>query len=284
VAGADGLSRHLDRQEAHYAVGRCENRIRRSVESHGGRLVDRAGSKVLAYFANNVAALQSAIEMQKRVSDLPHPAGLPLGVRVGVCTGHNAREQRYFPSEGSNPAVSLSVVTEPGHILLSIPKRMKVSPWLPMVAASMPDLTLSCGNRQLGVFQVPWQAQAPVALKIALTQLQSGVDQIRLRYRGLEVVHDGNLPTLKIGRQLDCQLKLRDTRSSRLHATIEHRQGRFVLVDRSANGTFVTLEDQIEFFVHHKELVLFGRGQLSLGAPSSAKDAELVQFDTRTFS
>jgi hypothetical protein len=68
-----------------------------------------------------------------------------------------------------------------------------------------------------------------------------------------------------------------------MHGTIERRLDRFVFVDQSTNGTFVTLEDQIEFFVHRKELVLFGHGQLSLGTPSSASGAELVQFQTTGF-
>ncbi|MGP1609539.1 MAG: hypothetical protein ACTS5G_02450, partial [Burkholderiales bacterium] len=140
VIGGEGLPRYLDRQEALYAQGRCENRIERSVESNGGRVVERTGGKMMAFFGNNVSALQSAIEMQQRIADLPPNAGSPLGIRVGVCTGHLSREACYFPSEGDNPAVSLSGAGEPGHILLSIPKRVKFAPWLPLVTASMPDL------------------------------------------------------------------------------------------------------------------------------------------------
>lgn len=284
AGGDDGLFRYLDRREALYAVGRYENRIRRSVEGNGGRLVGHAGSKTMAFFGNNVAALQSAIEIQHRVSDLPPSSGVPLAVRVGVCTGHQSQEARYFPSEGANPAVSLSGASEPGQILLSIPKRMKLSPWLPLAAASVPDLALNCGSRRLGVFQVAWRGRAPIALKIALSQLANGVDRLCLRHQGAEIVLDGNQPVLKIGRQADCGLILRDTRSSRVHGTIERRLDRFVFVDRSTNGTFVTLEDQMEFFVRGKELALFGRGQLSLGAPSSTAGAELVQFETSGFS
>lgn len=283
VAGGEGLANYLDRNESVYAVGRYENRIRRSVESNGGRLMDRSGSKMMAFFGNNVAALQSAIEIQHRVSDLPPYSGVPLAVRVGVCTGHQSQEARYFPSEGDNPAASLSGSGEPGQILLSIPKRMALSPWLPLAAARVPDLELNCGSRRLGVFKVPWRNRPPVALKIALSQLANGVDRLRLRCRGTEIVLDGNQPALTIGRQTGCGLVLLDARTSRLHATIERRLDRFVFIDHSANGTFVTLEDQMEFFVRGKKLALFGRGQLSFGVPSSVEGAELMQFDTTGF-
>ncbi len=283
IAGDERLSRLLDKPEALYAVGRCENRIRRAVESHGGYRVDFTGRKVMAFFNDSVDALQSAIEMQRRIAALPPYSGVPLSVRVGVCTGHQAQEAHYFPSEGSNPAASLSAIADPAHILLSIPKRVKRFPWLQLARERLPDLALSCGNRQLNVFRVAWQDAEPVVLKSALSQLGNGFDRLYLRYKGVELVLDGNYPALKIGRQADCDVVLRDTRTSRLHGMIERRQDRFVFVDCSTNGTFVTLEDEIEFFVRRKELMLFGVGQFSLGAPSSAPGVEIVEFQTGGF-
>lgn len=283
VAGGSRLSRDAEGSDALYALGCCERRIRRAVEKHGGNLVDRAGGKMMAYFSDSVGALQSAIEMQRRVADLPPYGGLPLAVRVGICSGHQGKEARYFPSEGANPAASLSEIASPAHILLSIPKRVKLFPWSQLAPDSVPGLALSCGNRQLGVFHVAWQGHSPEALQMALAQLGNGIDQLTVSHNGVDMLLDGNRPALTIGRQLDCDVVLRDTRSSRVHGTIERRLDRFVFVDRSTNGTFVTLEDQIEFFVHRKELVLFGHGQLSLGAPSSAKGVELLRFQTSSF-
>lgn len=284
VAGSTSLVQSLGKPEAQHAVARCEKRIRRSVETHGGRLVSYTDNKLMAFFANDVDALQSAIEMQRRISELPPPRGFPLLVRVGLCTGHQAKEGRYFPAAGANPAASLSAVAEPGRILLSMPKRAKLYPWLRLAANSLPDLTLNCGNRRLGVFQVAWQEGDPVALRLALLDPGTGAGQLCVHYQGIELTLDENQPLTRIGRQLDCDLVMRDSRCSREHGTIERRLDRFVYVDRSSNGTFVTLEGQVEVFVHREELVLFGRGQLSLGAPSLAKGVELVQFQTGSFS
>lgn len=286
VADSTSLAQSLGKLEALHAVGRCEKRIRRSVETHGGRLVSYTDSKLMAFFANGADALQSAIEMQRRISELPPPRGFPLLVRVGLCTGHQAKEGRYFPAEGANPAARLSAVAEPGRILLSMPKRAKLYPWLRLAANSLPDLMLNCGNRRLGVFQVAWQESDPVALRLALLDPDnsSGAGQLCVHYQGIEMMLDETQPLTRIGRQLDCDLVVRDTRCSREHGTIERRLDRFVFVDRSTNGTFVTLEGQVEVFVHREELVLFGQGQLSLGAPSSAKGVELVQFQTASYS
>jgi hypothetical protein len=283
VTGRARLPRYLDRPDALYAIERCERRIRRSVENFGGQLVDQPGGKVMAFFTDSVDALQSAIELQQRVSDLPHYAGAPLAVHVGICTGHQAKEEHFFSGESTNPAANLADIADPEHILLSVPKRVKLFPWSQLTSENSPHLAINCGKRQLGVIQVAWQEPDPVALKKALAQLETGVDQLFLRYNDQEFVLDGNRQAFKIGRQLDCDLVLNSTSSSRVHGTIERRLDRFVYVDRSANGTFVTLEDQIEFFVRHKELLLFGHGQLSLGTPSWVKGAELVRFQTSSF-
>ena len=284
VADSASLVQSLGKQEALHAVGRCETRIRRSVETNGGRLVSYADSKLMAFFANGADALQSAIEMQRRISELPPPRGFPLMVRVGLCTGHQAKEGSYFPAEGANPAASLAAVAEPGRILLSLPQRAKLYPWLRLTANSLPDLALTCGKRRLGVFQVAWQESDPLALRLALADPGHGAGQLAVRYHGIELTLDENRPLTRIGRQLDCNLVMRDGRCSREHGTIERRLDHFVFVDRSTNGTFVTLEGQVEVFVRREELVLFGRGHLSLGAPSSAKGVELVQFQTASHS
>lgn len=280
VASSVRLAPVLDRSETLYTVQRCEKRIRRAVESHGGRLVDRSGNKLMAFFANDIEALQSAIEMQQRVAELPPHSGYPLGVRVGLCTGHQVREQSYFPGSGANPAASLSAVAMPGHILLSVPKRATLFPWLQLAANCVPDLVLNCGQRRLGVFQLDGQQPAPVALRLALAEPGGGAGRLCVRHKNVEMVLDETQPLTRIGRHPDCDLIIFDDRCSRDHGTIERRLDRFVFVDRSMNGTYISLEGKAEVHVHRRELALLGRGVLSLGAPASAGGVAQVQFDT----
>ncbi|WP_265948211.1 adenylate/guanylate cyclase domain-containing protein [Dechloromonas sp. A34] len=280
IARSARLAPELEHSEALYTVQRCEKRIRRAVESHGGRLVERSGNKLMAFFANDAEALQSAIEMQHRIAELPPHSGHPMGVRVGVCTGHLVREQCYFPGAGENPAASLSAVATPGHILLSVPKRATLFPWLQLAANSVPDLLLNCGQRRLGVFQLDGQQPAPIALRLALAEPGDGAGRLCVRHNNVEMVLDETQPLTRIGRHPDCDLVIRDARCSRDHGTIERRLDRFVFVDRSTNGTFISLEGKAEVHIHRRELALIGRGVLSLGAPASASGVEQVHFES----
>ena len=280
VAGRANLLSRLGEPEGLYAIERCGKRIRRSVEAHGGRLVDYQGSKVMAFFGSGAEAFKSAIEIHHRVAELPPQSGFPMVVGVGLCAGHQAREGRYFPAEGDNPAANLSVVAQPGRIMLSVPKRAKLFPWLEQAGNRMPEVELHCGQRRLGVFQVTAQEPAQMALSLALADAGGGAERLRLRFRGVETILDESQPVTRIGRLPESDVIVRSTRCSREHGRIERRLDRFVFVDKSTNGTFVTFDEQAEMLVHHTEILLFGRGMLSFGMPASAKGAEIMRFQT----
>jgi len=259
-------------------MARGERRIRRAVEVLGGRLLPAQGSRVMAFFANGSDALLSAIEMQRRVADLPPHSGFPLAVRVGLCAGHHAREGRFFPISGDNPAASLSIAAMPGRILLSVPKRAGHFPWRQMAAERVSDLALNCGNRQLGIFEVAWQVQDRSILHQALANLGMGNDQLIVSFGISQWVLDMTRPIIRLGRHPDADVAVHDLRCSRQHATIERRLDRIVLVDRSTNGTFVRLGDHDEIWVRHRAFELAGSGQLSLGASSAEPGAAIVKF------
>ena len=119
-----------------------------------------------------------------------------------------------------------------------------------------------------------------MALSLALADAGDGAGRLQLRFRGAEMVLDENQPITRIGRLPGNDVVVRAMRCSREHGRIERRLDRFIFVDQSTNGSFVTLEKQNEVFVLRKEILLFGRGQLSFGLPASAKGAEVLRFQT----
>ena len=80
-----------------------------------------------------------------------------------------------------------------------------------------------------------------------------------------------------IGRGEDCGLVVADENASRHHCTIERRKDKFVLVDLSTNGTYLTVEGEKEVLLQHEEFVLRKRGSITLGTPLVAA-ADGVEF------
>jgi predicted component of type VI protein secretion system len=66
--------------------------------------------------------------------------------------------------------------------------------------------------------------------------------------------------------------------ASRLHARIERRRDKFVLVDQSSNGTFVTIEGDSEIQLRREEIVLRGRGRATFGHAWKGAADEVLTF------
>ena len=73
------------------------------------------------------------------------------------------------------------------------------------------------------------------------------------------------VPILKLGRQTQNDLIIREKSASRFHAVIELVNDKFVLRDHSTNGTFVYPQDDKQYCAEWTEAYLEGSGIICLG-------------------
>ena len=66
--------------------------------------------------------------------------------------------------------------------------------------------------------------------------------------------------------------------ASRSHASIEFRQRKFVLIDHSTNGTYISMDNGEKFFAHREEIHMHGQGMISLGKDVSKSVSDLIQY------
>ncbi len=279
ITGGERLYQKLNASEATHALGRCEKRLTQAVEGFRGRLTQGSGSAVMAYFSDAEDALQSAVEIQRRVAKLPPMSGIALGVRVGLCVGHAANEMRFFDAEGKgNAAVNLLQFAAPGQVLMSVPKRAKGFQWNDLIAHSHPEIVVKSGKRQLGVFELDWKNFALSQIRAGSANDGHGYATLYLHFKGAAYEFDPGQASLSIGRLASCKLKLESEKCSRIHARIECRNGQFVLIDQSTNGTYVLPEGGSVHRLCKHELVLSGRGRMSFGEPLTTEGVETAQF------
>jgi predicted component of type VI protein secretion system len=82
-----------------------------------------------------------------------------------------------------------------------------------------------------------------------------------------------------IGRSDSCDLVVGAPRISRFHARIEHRDGRFLLLDESRNGTWVRFADGTQQRVGSIPVSLEGRGQIALTGPPGDANPHVIEFE-----
>ncbi|MDR2613783.1 MAG: FHA domain-containing protein [Candidatus Accumulibacter sp.] len=271
VSGNAHLYGKLESSEASWAVERCLKRIRRSAEAGGGRVLRTGGGEVMAAFEAAEAVVNAAIEMQRRVADIPPVSGVKMCIRVGISCGNAASSGQAAETALVREAARLVGVAKSGQILAVEKIRTALPASMRALATSLPD---ESGRRESTVEIGGSAGSGP--RKEAGAVSASG---LRLRYGDDAMLLDERQPVIRMGRDETCRLVIHNPRASRQHATIERRGHLTVLIDSSTNGTYVTIDGDPERFVKHGECLLRGNGVISFAAPSSAPDADCARFE-----
>jgi pSer/pThr/pTyr-binding forkhead associated (FHA) protein len=98
-------------------------------------------------------------------------------------------------------------------------------------------------------------------------------------FGGCRVELGGERAAVTVGRDGRNDIVVSESTVSRLHARIEHRKGRFLLIDQSANGTFIVPEDGAGGYVHRDSGELSGSGLLGLGTPPSPNSRTVLRYE-----
>jgi adenylate cyclase len=129
----------------------------------------------------------------------------------------------------------------------------------------------------VGMFEIIWQesedeltAMSPrVAVAPAMIKLTHGL-------RKLELTDKHSVLTL--GRDLQNDVVVADRKASRMHARIERRRDKFIFVDHSSNGSWVTIDGDAEVMIRREELTLRGSGRVSFGHAYADDPEEILTF------
>jgi hypothetical protein len=276
ISGCARLHEKLGNSEAARAVDRCLKRIERAVGAARGRLLRTDGEEAIAAFDAAAVAVNAAIDMQLRVADLPPVSGVKMAIRVGIsCT---AADEEKLTSE----AARLAGAAKSGQILAF----EKIRKALPEAAAALiADVGMALpgesGQDEPVVevlFEMPVMAgDIRFSSATNATGLASG--WLRLTYGGNTITLDEGKPTVHLGRDDTCDMIINNPRASRRHATIRRQGNRFVLIDQSTNGTYVTFDGGSEQFIKHGECTLRGSGIIAFASSASVSDADCVRFE-----
>ena len=113
----DFTQRHGDAR-AMAAVRLHDSIVREAIRGHAGTEVKHTGDGVMASFVSVMAAVQSAVEIQRRVSEAG-PGDGELRVRIGIAAGEPVTERDDLFGAAVQLAARLCSRAEPGSILVS---------------------------------------------------------------------------------------------------------------------------------------------------------------------
>ena len=283
VAGSTRLYQQLGDAEALRAIERCLNRVERAIVACGGKVVKTIGDELMATFATAELACHAAGVMHARIEGLPAVAGDKLAIRVGFHFGSVLVDGGDVFGNTVNVASRITEVAKAREIITSadtaalLPDNVRSSS-----LTALPAITVKGLSTPLDIVKVEWKSgptarnsqvatppppevvaepepQAESAAKVALTT------RIILRYGKQEILMRGHTASVTLGRDQGNDIVIHDPRASRAHGVIELRDGRCILVDKSSNGTFVSITGGQNLSLHKEEVELTGSGRICFG-------------------
>jgi len=277
VSGSTKLYETVGDAEALKAIGRCLSFVRIACEGQGGRVVKTIGDEIMAVFPGPDQAAEAAAEMQARISEQPPVGRSRLAIRVGFHFGPAIAVEGDVFGDSVNVAARMAALAKGEQVILSAVTAGALSPLLRSRVREIDSLTVKGKQEEIGIFELIWQGADADLTSLAMRPTRRP-SRLELRHGTHEIELTEARPALTLGRDLQNDVVIGDKMASRMHARIERRRDKFVLVDQSSNGTYVTVEGEPEIHLRREEMILRGRGRVCFGHAFSDVLDETLAF------
>jgi class 3 adenylate cyclase len=277
VAGSTKLYETLGDERALATVGRSVAAMADACRAQGGRVVKTIGDEVMAVFATADAAAQAAMAMQACMA-AEADVRERVAIRVGFHAGPAIERDGDVFGDSVNVAARLVGLARASQVMTSKASAARLAPWLRARTRALGPVAVKGKLDDLDVYELLWQ-DTNDDLTTLSTRIEAPLARVRIRHEGREIELGDAMRALAFGRDPQNDVVIGDRLASRMHARIERRRDRFVLVDHSSNGTYVAREGEPELPLRREELVLRGRGRISFGHAQGAAPGEIVEFD-----
>ena len=277
ISGSAKLYENLGDTEALATIERCLALIKQVCIDGGGRVVKTIGDEVMAVFPGADGAARAATDMQARISSQRTSHGAPLAIHVGFHFGPVLEEGADVFGDTVTVAARLANLARGGQVFTSSQTVAELPPVLRARTRDHHAQTVKGKQQDIDLFELVWQ-ETEDELTALSTRLELRPAQLKLVHGDQHLELSTAKPSLSIGRDPQNDLVIGDRKASRMHAHIERRRDKFVLVDHSSNGTYVTVDNEAEIALRREELVLRGRGRVSFGHAYQDDPSEVLTF------
>jgi len=232
---------------------------------HGGAVVKTLGDGMVCVFPHADAAMQAACDMQMVAPDASPER---LAIKVGFTYGPVVLSEGDVFGDTVNVCARLVALGNAGQVLTTQQTVDALSPALRGRCRQMFPIRVRGRHEEIIACNVLWRTDPDLTeinlIPSTLTRTRETV--LKLTHQGeLRVLRSGGTG-MRIGRDKDNDLVIDSHFASRVHARVYAREGHFMLVDQSSNGTYVLVDgNSAEILLRREEAVLGERGWIGLG-------------------
>jgi len=265
VVGSTQLYDKFGDTKASETVARCLDVMKDSTYQFNGTVIKTIGDEVMATFLTVDDAMGAASQMQARIS--AGDAEINVTIRIGCHFGPVVQEQNDIFGAAVHTANRMTSQAKAKQIIISGTTVEQMSADWRAQTRQIDVATVRGRIDEVALFELLWQPDEATSMlpTIDWDSKTKGASRIRLTFRDSTVVVDEKRKNMNMGRADDNDLVVKGNLISRIHARVEMRRGKFILIDQSTNGTFLENSQGEETFVRRDSSELTGEGIIGLG-------------------
>ena len=271
VVGSTHLYEAMGDDKARETVQQCLRIMRNATEQFGGTVIKTMGDEVMSTFPSADDAMNAASQMQQKITNNPYVGvdGTHVAIRIGCHFGQVTVEDRDIFGAAVHTANRMTSQAKAGQILTTaVTVEQLGGEWRSLVR-QIDVATVKGVASEMAVFEVMWQPEEATSMVMSIGWTppdQTAPVKLRLRFRGQELLFgDDSRTTISMGRADENDVVIKGNLISRVHARIDFKKNRYLLVDESTNGTFVQRDDGEELYVRRDSTELTGSGVIGMG-------------------
>jgi adenylate cyclase len=276
ISGSATLYESRGDRRATEAVDEALAGLKSAVLKHRGTVVKTVGDQLIAHFGSADLALQAASAMQAFMRGRTDKLALEAGFNVGPVI----QEKQDVFGDTVNLAARLASMANPRQILTTRQSVDRLSPFLRSTCRSLYATTVKGNAEKILVYEAVWHRdKGTTVVGDPGAEEASAPATLKLSYRGRTWNLDEGRDALAAGRDPASDILVAGDKVSRHHVRIFLRQGKFVVADQSANGTYVRVQKRAEVQLNREEFILLGRGSIGLGQSVAELGEDAISFE-----
>ena len=267
VVGSTQLYDKFGDTKASETVAHCLDIMKDATYQFNGTVIKTIGDEVMSTFETVDDAMGAAVMMQSRVSSETGEDGIPVTIRIGCHYGPVVQEQNDIFGAAVHTANRMTSQAKAKQIVISGFTVEQMSPELRKQTRQIDVATVRGRLDEVALYELVWQPEEATSMlpTIEWEHKERRASKLLLNFRDSTVEVSDQRKSINLGRADDNDVVVKGNLISRIHAKIEMRRGKFVLVDQSTNGTFIQNVQGQETFVRRDTTELGSEGTIGLG-------------------
>lgn len=271
VVGSTQLYDQFGDTKASETVAHCLEVMKDATHQFDGTVIKTIGDEVMSTFPTVDDAMGAAAQMQARISAEQDQSGdeerIPVSIRIGCHFGPVVQEQNDIFGAAVHTANRMTSQAKAKQIVISGPTVEQMGPDWAAQTRQIDVATVRGRIDEVALYELLWQPDEATSMvpTIEWESTTKNASKLVLSFRDVTVEVTDQKKNINLGRADDNDLVVKGNLISRIHARIEKRRGKFMLIDQSTNGTFLQNADGEETFIRRDSTELVGEGIIGLG-------------------